>query len=66
MAPCVPENLSDSALYGVTVRGWTLDIRVHGWGTKLECMTLDGEPVQNPIPYGTPGTHQILELWLGR
>lgn len=66
MAPCVPENLSDSALYGVTVRGWTLDIRVHGWGTKLECMTLDGEPIQNPIPYGTPGTHQILELWLGR
>ena len=32
----------------------------------IERMTLDGVSVQNPIPYGTPGTTQALELWLRR
>lgn len=64
--PCVPEKLADSALYGLTIRGWTLDIHIHGFGTTIERMTLDGIPVLNPIPCGTPGTTQVLELWLRR
>ena len=64
--PCVPESLADPALYGLTLRGWTLDIRIHGFGTKIEEMTLDGARISGPIPYGAPGTKQILELRLGR
>ena len=29
-------------------------------------MTLDGKSVQSPIPYGTPGEKQTLEIWLRR
>ena len=64
--PCVPEGLADSALCGLTLRGWTLNIHLHGHGTTIERMTLDGMSVQTPIPYGTPGTTQTLELWLRR
>lgn len=63
---CVPERLADSAIFGLKLRGWTLDIQLHGHGTAIERMTLDGVSVQNPIPYGTPGTTQALELWLRR
>ena len=64
--PCVPENLADSALYDLPLRGWELTIRLHGFGTTIERMTLDGARVTGPIPYGKPGTKQILELWLRR
>lgn len=64
--PCVPESLADPALYGLTLRGWTLDICIRGFGTRIEAMTLDGVRVSGPIPYGDPGTKQILELRLGR
>ena len=66
MRPCVPESLTDSALYDVTVRGRRLDILLHGFGTRIKRMTLDGAPTANPIPYEKIGSHQILELWLGR
>ena len=62
--PCVPEMLADSALYGLTLRDSELDIVLHGFGTQIERMTLDGVPVQNPIPYVSG--KQILELWLRR
>ena len=62
--PCVPEQLADSALYGIRLRGCELDILLHGFGTRIESMTLDGVPVQNPIPYGCG--KQILEIWLRR
>lgn len=62
--PCVPEMLADSALYGLTLRNSELDIVLHGFGTQIERMTLDGVPVPNPIPYGSG--KQILELWLRR
>ena len=62
--PCVPEILADSALYGLTLRDSELDIVLHGFGTQIERMTLDGVPVPNPIPYGSG--KQILELWLRR
>ena len=62
--PCVPEILADSALYGLSLRDSELDIVLHGFGTQIERMTLDGVPVQNPIPYGSG--KQILELWLRR
>lgn len=64
--PCVPENLADLRLSGLTLRGWTLDIHIHGHGTVIEHMYLDGKPVSNPIPYGRPGTSQALELMLRR
>ena len=64
LSPCVPEILADSALYGLTLRDSELDIVLHGFGTQIERMTLDGVPVQNPIPYGSG--KQILELWLRR
>ena len=66
LRPCVPERLADSAIFGLKLRGRTLDIQLHGHGTAIERMTLDGVSVQNPIPYGTPGTTQVLELWLRR
>lgn len=66
LRPCVPERLADSAVFGLKLRGRTLDIQLHGHGTAIERMTLDGVSVQNPIPYGTPGTTQVLELWLRR
>lgn len=62
--PCVPENLADPELFGLTLRGWTLDIRIHGYGTVIEHMTLDGAAVTDPIPYGTPGTTQTLQIFL--
>lgn len=62
--PCVPENLADSELFGLVLRGWTLDIRIHGFGTTIERMTLDGIPVPNPVPYGAPGTKQTLDIFL--
>ena len=64
--PCVPESLAGSSLCDVSLRGRTLDILVRGFGTHIERMTLDGSPVEDPIPYDKIGTHQILELWLGR
>ena len=66
IAPCVPRSLADSALYDLTIRGRELDILLHGFGTTVEKMTLDGKLVQNPIPYGTPGEKQTLEIWLRR
>ena len=66
IAPCVPESLADSGLYGIRLRDRELNIQVHGWGNIIERMTLDGSSVQNPIPYGPPGTKQFLELWLRR
>ena len=62
--PCVPEILADSALYGLSLRNSELDIVLHGFGTQIERMTLDGVPVRNPIPCGSG--KQILELWLRR
>ena len=66
IAPCVPRSLADSALYDLTIRGRELDILLHGFGTTVEKMTLDGKLVQTPIPYGTPGEKQTLEIWLRR
>ena len=64
IAPCVPEMLADSALYGLTIRNSELDIVLHGFGTQIERMTLDGVPVRNPIPYGSG--KKTIELWLRR
>lgn len=64
--PCVPEYLAGSALYGLELRGWRLDVCITGSGSVLEAMMLDGKPVENPIPYGAPGTSQTLELHLRR
>ena len=64
--PCVPRELADSALYALTVRGGSLDILLHGHGTAVEKIMLDGKCVQNPIPYGDPGEKRTLEIWLRR
>ncbi len=64
LSPCVPEMLADSALYGLTLRDSELDIVLHGFGTQIERMTLDGVPVRNPIPYGSG--KKTIELWLRR
>ncbi len=64
LTPCVPEILADSALYGLTIRNSELDIVLHGFGTQIERMTLDGVPVRNPIPYGSG--KKTIELWLRR
>ena len=66
IAPCVPRELADSALYGLTVRGGELDILLHGHGAAVEKITLDGVIVQSPIPYGGPGEKRTLEIWLRR
>ena len=66
LRPCVPEDLADSALYDLNLRGWELTVKLRGFGTQIERMTLDGAAVQNPIPYGRPGSRQILEISLRR
>ena len=66
LRPCVPEDLADSVLYDLNLRGWELTVKLRGFGTQIERMTLDGAAVHNPIPYGRPGSRQILEISLRR
>lgn len=50
--PCVPENLRDSAIENLTVRGKTYSLKFQGWGKEVASVTVNGQSATAPyIPY---------------
>lgn len=41
--PCVPENLRDSELNGIKIRGCDISVKIHGYGNKIDKFLLDGK-----------------------
>jgi hypothetical protein len=67
MAPFVPASYSGThTLEGVPYRNATLNLTMKGHGTRIVQVTLDGEPLNNPvIPPDLTGTHDVRLLLSG-
>jgi hypothetical protein len=65
--PFVPPAYSGTrTLEGVTWRGATLDLTLKGHGTRIAQITLDGEPLDDPVlPADLTGTHEVRILLSG-
>lgn len=62
--PVVPKELGGvKTLRNFRYRGSTLTIEVHGFGSAVKLLTLDGKPHQPFISARLRGTHKI-QLWL--
>lgn len=57
-APCVPEAMKDSVLYGLKIRGQELTVRMKGYGNKIEKFILDGKE-QEPFIAWDGKTHEV-------
>ena len=45
-APCVPENLKDSSVRDLVIRGKKFHVALSGFGTELAAMTVNGKAVE--------------------
>ena len=57
-APCVPEAMKDSVLYGLKIRGQELTVRIKGYGNKIEKFILDGTE-QEPFIAWDSKAHKV-------
>lgn len=64
ISPCVPKEYGGSHwLTGLRVRGMVLDIHLHGYGTEIAAVTVNGKPGSSLIPLETEG-HLYIEIEL--
>lgn len=64
ISPCVPKEYAGSHwLTGLRVRGMVLDIHLHGYGTEIAAVTVNGKPGSSLIPLETEG-HLYIEIEL--
>jgi len=65
--PFVPKSYSGTrTLKGVSYRNATLDLTLKGHGTRITQITLDGEPLDDPvIPGDLTGRHEVRILLSG-
>lgn len=64
ISPCVPKSYAGSHwLTGLRVRGMVLDIHLHGYGTEIAAVTVNGKPGSSLIPLETEG-HLYIEIEL--
>lgn len=62
VTPSVPEVLKDASVSGIRVRDMRLDVEVHGFGSKVEKLLLDGMESDTSIPYD--GKDHKVEIYL--
>lgn len=60
-SPCVPEILEGAELK-LTVRGMKLTVKINGYGSEIECLTIDGKESDAFLPYDN-NEHQ-LEIYM--
>ena len=51
-SPCVPESLADCELKNLHIHGAELNIKIHGCGTKIGSVIIDGKESEPFIPWG--------------
>ncbi|MCL2551126.1 MAG: glycogen debranching protein [Actinomycetia bacterium] len=60
LAPTLPAGWGDVTLHGLHYRDATLDIALHGAGTRIRSITLDGRPQHAAaIPASLTGSHTV-------
>ena len=52
LSPCVPENLKDCELKHLQIHAMELNIKIHGYGTKIKRVTINGKESEPFIPWG--------------
>lgn len=64
ISPCVPKPYAGNHwLTGLRVRDMVLDIHLHGYGTEIAAVTVNGKPGSSLIPLETEG-HLYIEIEL--
>lgn len=62
--PCVPENLKNSAIEGLVIRGHRFDITVEGWGTEIVQVYVNGAAQSAFVPFPEETQHFDIKLVL--
>ncbi|MEU4674291.1 glycosyl hydrolase family 65 protein [Amycolatopsis sp. NPDC023774] len=58
-APCLPAGWGTATLRGLSYRDATLDITLHGSGTRVTACTVDGHPAPPKLPAALSGHHDV-------
>lgn len=63
--PCVPENLKDSAIENLTIRGRKYNLRLQGWGKRVVSAAINGQTAPSPyISFEEAGEYNEIILYL--
>ena len=62
-SPCVPESLSDAELKGIRIHGQDFNVKIKGYGNKIQKFILDGKECEPDIAWDNKN-HEI-EIYLG-
>ncbi|MBB4684163.1 MGH1-like glycoside hydrolase domain-containing protein [Amycolatopsis jiangsuensis] len=58
-APCLPSGWGPVTLRGLRYRDATLDLTLHGAGSRVTACTVDGRPSRPAVPTNLTGRHEV-------